>query len=302
MDAALRARARAEGLRLLASAFECAPQGEDLRTLTSLSRVPSCEDEVVAEEHCAVFDRDVVPLAGLFLDAEGRGGGPLVGHLARHFASLGAPTPPTPESLAAQLRGLAWLCAAEAEAIEDGKAEHIARMRGMQRSWLDAVLLPWLPAFAAAVARTDRPWATALALEARDLTLQLRSELGPAEEPELPPAPDMLDLDDGGTGISDIARWLSTPAASGLFLGKHVLERLGRTVDVPRGFGGRGLMLGNLLRSASRFEALDSVVDGLAAEVDAQRSQLPAGGIGAPWHRKLDATQTVLDRLRHESA
>jgi putative dimethyl sulfoxide reductase chaperone len=298
MDAATRASARAAGLRLLASAFDAAPSGDDLATLTELSRLPAQDEEAVAEEHCAVFDRDVVPLAGLFLDPEGRGGGPLVTHLVTHFASLGAPAPPTPESLSAQLRGLAWLCSAESEAQRDGQAEEIVRMRGMQRRWLDAVLLPWMPAFVAAVSRTGRTWATALAGETLDLLLQLRDELGPGEEPELPPAPETPDLDDVSTDIRAVARWLSTPAASGLFLGRHVLERLGRTSDVPRGFGGRQLMLGNLLRAAARFDALENVLDGLTAEVAAWRQELPEGGVGAPWQRRLDQTTVVLQRLR----
>lgn len=298
MDPATRASARAAGLRLLAGAFDAAPTGDPLADLTDLSRLPPYDAEAVAEEHCAVFDRDVVPLAGLFLDPEGRGGGPLVARLAPHFASLGAPSPPTPEALTAQLRGLAWLCAAEAEASADGDESEVLRMRGMERRWLDAVLLPWLPAFVAAVTRTGKPWATALATETLDLLLQLRQELGPAEEPELPPAPATLDLDADDTGIQQIARWLSTPAASGLFLGRHVLERLGRDTEVPRGFGGRQLVLGNLLLAAARFGALDSVIDGLHAEVEAWRRELPAGGVADPWRRKLDASDDVLERLR----
>ena len=150
MDDGTRMHARAAGMRLLADAFDVAPAGEALDLLTELTRLPVLSDEDVAEEHCAVFDRDVVPLAGLFLDAEGRGGGPIVGHLSAQFDALGTPTPPTPESLAAQLRGLAWLCAAEGEAQDDGLADEVQRMRGMQRRWLDGVLLPWLPVFVAA--------------------------------------------------------------------------------------------------------------------------------------------------------
>lgn len=298
MDGLTRAAARAAGLRLLAAAFDAPPAGEDLSRLTQVSRLPDLDEEAVAEEHCAVFDRDVVPLAGLFLDAEGRGGGPLVAYLAQHFQSLGAPTPTTPESLPAQLRGLAWLCAAEADARTDDRDAEVRRMRGMQRRWLDAVLLPWLPAFVAAVARTGRPWATGLAAETQDLCLHLRADLGPGEEPEGPPGPEVPDLDAASTDLGAIARWLSTPAASGLFLGRHVLERLGRSTEVPKGFGGRQLMLGNLLRSAAHLDAFGAVLDGLDAEVAAYRAELPAGGIGAPWQRRLDVTAAVLDRLR----
>jgi hypothetical protein len=298
MDAADRARARAAALRMLAAAFDAAPAGEELALLSELCRIPPGTDEDVAEEHCAVFDRDVVPLAGLFLDPEGRGGGPLAGHLEEQFRALGVPTPPTPESLAAQMRGLAWLCDAEGEARDDGREDEIRRMRALQRTWLDGVLLPWLPAFAAAVARTERSWATALATEARDLALHLREELGPLVEPSLPSAPAAPDLDDATTDLSAIAAWLGTPAASGLFLGRHVLERLGRGTDVPRGFGGRQLMLGNLLRASGRFDALPAVLEGLHGEVDAWRRELPQGGVGAPWRRRLDATAGLLERLR----
>jgi len=158
----------------------------------------------------------------------------------------------------------------------------------------------WVPALCCAVRDLGSPLGDAVA----DALVRLLS--GPADdgEPfELQLAPP--DLFAATTDLRELARWLCTPAQSGLFLSTPVLERIGRDVGVPRGFGSRPRLLTNLLRSGARFGQAASVVGALQEIVERHRSRLaePPLRIGAlraatePWAARLGETSLLLAEM-----
>jgi hypothetical protein len=72
-------------------------------------------------------------------------------------------------------------------------------------------------------------------------------------------------LADERTGLRQIAEHLLTPVASGLFLARDDLARLGRAHELPRGFGSRVIQLDNLLRSAVEHQQLGVLLNSLDA-------------------------------------
>jgi len=122
--------------------------------------------------------------------------------------------------------------------------------------------------------------------------------------PDDPPA-DLLD--DERTGLKDIARFLMTPAWSGLALSRDDIARLGRSAQLPRGFGDRTQMLTNLLRSAAEYDGLGAVLTRLDQQVDEWRAHyqlVEAEGawtldaVAAFWQARLDTTEAVINRMR----
>jgi hypothetical protein len=174
--------------------------------------------------------------------------------------------------------------------------------------FLDAHLLGWLPSLVHATRRE-------MALEYADIldtVLGMVIELRRLEPPGFTPiaAEEIPDtLSDERAGVSDIARHLCTHAWTGLFVGRETIGRWARTVQSPRGFGGRALMLGNLLRSAASYDALEPLLDLIREEVvEARlfwRSQTrDAGSLGAwadHWETRLTSTEAFLDRLSTEA-
>lgn len=277
----------------------------------ALASYPDEQPDLVAADHHHAFGWAVLGYEGVYLDREGTLGGPSAERIRAAYAARGFVPDPAgeePEHLVTELRALAFLCGAEADAHQDGLAQVAARMRGLARQLLDEHLLRWLPLWAGAVRRLELAFPTALADQLEDLVLPHRESLG-APWPEafsLPSA--SLDLDDAETGLGEIAATLATPASSGLCLSREDLTRLGRGARVPRGFGDRGLILEQLLRTAARYEALPAVIDGLDAFAARWEDELcPTGRyrdrtwlapLLLPWRDRVAGTRRLLARLR----
>ncbi len=270
---------------------------------------PFDADEAAAA-HYRLFGRDVLPYASVFLDAAGRLGGAVTEAVQHAYLRAGWTAGRHDEAadhLAQELAFLAFLAGAEAEALEDGLPAEAARMRRHARAFLDAHLLPWLPAFVQAVQQQEDPFYTALAGLTLELALDHRAApdtAGGAPRPALPPPPPLLD--EARTGLKDIAAYLVTTAWSGLYLGQADLARLGRTVQVPRGFGARAQTLHHLLETAVTFDRLPALLDALrdrAAAGQAAYEALAADHpvlreIAAAWRERLAGTVHLLGRMQ----
>lgn len=151
-----------------------------------------------------------------------------------------------------------------------------------------------LPPLVLALRDVDAGWAVVA-----ELALELvASEPGPREEWSPPGA--LPDLDEGRTGLRDVAAALVRPAASGWFPTLRALGRIAAAADVPGGFGGR----------ADRLEAtlLAAVDAGRApASLDAIHRELAAWDAGLasladapvdPWRRRIGETRSWLGRIR----
>lgn len=233
-------------------------------------------------EHEHVFGYCVYPYSGVYLSPETQ-----VGHdrrLINLYAQFGCgPGPdepePEPEHLANILRVLASLC----------RAHNLA---GQQQ--LLNYLASWISVWTDAVVRCQRPVSAAFACLVRDTIYLHRQGLASAQLLDLPPAP-TLDLKSPQTTLADIADHLLTPLATGVFLSRHDLASLARRLQLPCGFGGRALLLRNLLRSAARFGSLTAVCEQLAAlweQVLATRHP------DCPWAPRLRTTLHHLASIR----
>lgn len=207
------------------------------------------------------------------------------------------------EHLSTLLRGLAFLSGAEADAIEDGHQGAVERVRELSRRLLDEHALRWVPIWASAVRRVELALPTALVDRIEELLLEHRASIpGEPASFALPEPPDLLS--DESTGLRDIGEHLASAAHAGVLLTRDDVRRLGRRLEVPRGFGDRSQLLVNLLRSAARFDAFGGLLAAMDAELEAQQQALHDpryDGIRPlvrPWVQRLVATRALLERLR----
>lgn len=93
------------------------------------------------------------------------------------------------------------------------------------------------------------------------------------------------------TGLRDIARFLTSPARAGAYLGRGAVKRAARSAGVPHGFGDRATMLGDALAAAAHLERVAALTHALDAEVARQLDAM--NGMRAA---SRDATNAVLER------
>ena len=289
-----------------------------VRSISELAdAVPDSFDaDAAAADHYDLFGLNVYPYASFFLDASGRLGGPvtdLVRHQLQRVNLAPESDAESADHLGHELAYLAFLAGAEADARADGNRAEVERMQHQQRQFLDRHLLWWLPPFVRAVRQHEHPFYTALAELTWALAVDHRAALGGSPVGPLTPEPDDLPadlLDDESTGLKDIAGFFTTPVWSGLVLSRNDITRLGRSEQLPRGFGDRTQMLTNLLRSAAEYDGLDAVLTRLSQQIDAWRTHyksvetgdVPLDAVAAFWQARLDTTDAVIDRVRAAAA
>jgi TorA maturation chaperone TorD len=278
--------------------------------------LPFDADDAAADHH-HLFGFNVYPYQSLFLDPAGLLGGPVAERVALSYRRFGFQPGTGAESadhIGIELGLLAFLNAAEAEALESGEPEIARRMRarqirGRQLAFLDQHLLRWVGPLKLAIGQQDQPFYSALAEVTFDLAQEqaadLYSEFGRPQNGEEFAWTHPNLLEDDGTGLKEIAEYLLTPIYSGIYLSRDDIGRLARQRGVPRGFGDRQVILLNLLRSAAKYEALGEVIDGLegmAGQWEAAYSQMmPSPGVGRPaamWRTRAAGTVVLLGQMR----
>ncbi len=272
--------------------------------------------EQAAADHYDLFHLNVFPYASLFLDEAGQVGGPVTDDARRWLRQAGYHAETSRESadhIGHALGLLAFISGAEADALNDSRADEAMRMQRLQRRFFDEHLLWWLPAFCYATQQHSHPFYILLAGLTLDLALDHRRGLGPPDEaaPANAPLPDPSALlDDAKTGLKDIARYLTTPAWSGLYLSRAGIGRLGRAEHLPRGFGARAQMLANLLRAAADYDRLDPLLAQLQEIVQAWQSfyktlaERDVPGLDRMikvWLERLSLTEWMIDQIQEAS-
>ena len=298
---AARAAARVSAYRLLARLFR-QPVTGDLRA--TLGDLPGLGDELpqrfdadeAAAEHHRLFALQVPPFAGVFRDPEGRIGGEWAARVRDVYARAGLELDERSEEGDHVAHALDLLA-------------EIGGRRALAQDALDGVLLPWLPWLVEAVGRHGAPFHRACAELTLELAIDHRAELGGAP-PDAPIPPVEDPLDDPRAGLGSVARYLVTPARSGLYLARDDVRGLAVGGALPTGFGGRADSLETVLRAAAELDALDPVLDGLRALVDGGRAACAAldGAAGGALagtitlrRARLDRTDAVLARLHDAS-
>jgi TorA maturation chaperone TorD len=298
---AARAAARASAYRLFARLFRRAVTVDLLPTLTAIPGLgeelphPFDADEAAAEHH-RLFALQVPPWAGVFQDPEGRIGGACAALVRELYAQAGL----EPDERSEEADHVAHTLDLLAECVDRPRLAAAA---------LDRALLPWLPWLVEAIERHAGAFYRALAGLTLDLALDQRAELGGVRPPApLPPVEDPLD--DPGAGLARVARYLVTPARSGLYLSRDDVRRIAAANELPTGFGGRADSLETLLRSAADLGGFDALVAGLLELLEQGRAACAVAEgaahgvlveVAALRRARLDQTSQVLMRLRDAS-
>lgn len=267
-----------------------------------------------AADHQTLLGFALFPYQSIFLDPSGLLGGEesaRVQHSYTHYGFTPMTSAEAPDHIGHELACLAFLCAAESDAVEDQRAGIVQQVQRLQVDFLQNHLLRWLPPLVLAMQRQQQPFYAALA----ELTLALvdhhLTEMQDRRVPgavatatfTLPPAPTLLE--ERTTTLPDIVDWLLAPPYSGLFLSRDDLGRLARRYQLPRGFGDRALLLTNLLRSAIKYDCFAALITDLHTLVGAEAQayqrfadEMPASAPWlARWQAQTTATATLLLRL-----
>jgi TorA maturation chaperone TorD len=339
LAAAELALARSRSYALLADLFL---QGLTAGTLPYLQAIPEIaavlppdfDQDEAAADHYQLFGFNVFPYQSIFLHPAGLLGGPITDEVVRSYNQAGFATGPagsqaadeSPDHLGYELRLMTFLCAAEADAWDDGLPFVVTALAVTQRAFLDQHLLQWLPPFVLAVEQQDQPLYGRLARLTLELAAGHRQSLagpiGPSAalppERDCPfvvtalavPVPDLLA--DEKTGLREIAAYLLTPPHSGLYLSREDIGRLARAHHLPRGFGDRSQILLNLLRAAADYDTIGEVLADLAKLAErwtagygqmAESSDAPASTlhlVARDWQATAARTASLLEEMARE--
>lgn len=291
------------------------PTLQIIPALAHIMTGPFDADEAAAD-HQTLFGFNVFPYESIFLDGSGLLGGAitdaiLVSYREAGFAVDAGST--SADHIGHELELLAHLCGAEADALADNLPPVAARMRHLQRGFLQDHLLRWLVPFVLAVQGQKRPFYTALAALTLDFVHDHFQELSAHSAPlplrltpALPEPPPLLNNEK--TGLKEIAGYLTTPPYSGLFLSRDDIARLGRTQNIPRGFGDRTQILTNLLRGAAQFDTLPALLDGMQAVIATWQKAFTSSADSMPilapfitlWQKRISQTSQTLIQIEQQ--
>lgn len=262
-------------------------------------------DELAAEHH-ALFQMQVFPYESVYLDPTGHPGGPVSEAVADLYRRVGFGPKlgeVTADHLGVELGALSFLSSAEADAVRDGATEAVIRCQDAARELIARHLGTWLAPYAAAVAAEPKTfWSTVVEL-AIELVAGHVAALGlePAEGDERSRAAELLD--DPSTGIRQISEFLCSPVEAGALFTRGDLERVGRALSVPTGFGTRAQRMQVLLESAAQYDTLPKLCGALVDELETRRAHMSGLSpvLGGTWARRVESTQAMLRRLEGEA-
>jgi len=271
----------------------------------------SFDPDQTAAEHYTLFQFNLHPYQSIFLDSSGLLGGEEMERVNHNYAAAGfiAGSDTSPDHIGQQFAFLAFLCGAEADAHRDRLPQQGAFIQQLQRDFMREHLLRWLPAFVVAVSWQETPFYNALARLGFELALSHVLDLDVTAPPfALPTSPDLLA--DTQSSLRDIAQWLTTPPDSGFFLSRGHIARMGRTLQLPAGFGERRQLLTNLLRAAGQYEQMPALLHTLQALVNkaqAQYQQMSSDyplliSFLHPWQQQLQHSQHQLNAIQQQMA
>ena len=304
--------ARQRTYQLFSHLYAEGPTADLLPVLTTIPELAAhlpvqLHAEQLAAAHYHTFSETILPYESIFRDPSGLLFGDVTAVVAARFAAAGFAAGTEPDAIAAELGFLAFLSAAERQAMTTGAKSAEATARDRQRDFLGQHLLIWLPPFVIALENgRERFYADlgklTLALVAEHLDELPQQTTLP---PPLPAPPDLLN--DQSTGLRQISGLLLTPAYSGFYLSREAIATMARALRLPRGFGGRRQILRNLLETAGQYESAGRVLDDLAARTERDASAYAAQaeayphltGWIQPWQERLASTQKLLREMRN---
>ena len=258
--------------------------------------VPDGTDlEELQTEYVAAFDLGVPPYASTFLDKDGLVGGAVTRNVADAIHAYGkgpVSTDVGADHLGVMLAHLGNLCRVGVES----EAARFAR----------EYLLSWLPALVASLEPLEVPLWSGVVEMALGLVCDHACEQDSGRQPIHLPVATGHPLMDDRSGLKDVATFLSRAASCGMFVTDADCAKIGRKLDLPRGFGHRRARIETMLHSAAEYGALVPLCDMLIELADHRRVHMETlvGGhfdtsLLRPWTDKLGTTQSMLEKLRH---
>ncbi len=261
----------------------------------------------IAAEHYSVFALEAFPYAGVFTEEQALVGGQISNRVAATLDALGDRSADRADE------GLG-----NRNLLGDESPDHVGnilRVTGvlLRHNKNDAAvmllrecLLPWLAPWVSAVSRQRGGfW-----LFVVETCLELLGEHLDGAEPARYMLADPLTVS-ASTGVNQIATALTIPAIAGAFLSREDIRNLGRTFELPTGFGSRQLMLTNLLRSAAEYQQGPALLTALSVFFDEEGEQIDCVStetkgfstvISSAWSARARQTSRALASMEVELA
>jgi len=295
------------------------PYIEQIPELSAISPEPFDPQEAAAI-HYQVFSLDIFPFESIFRDPSGLLGGVYSSQVQERYQQAGFQQTTDCDHIGYELAFLATLCGSEGAALEREEIAKAVRSQELQKAFFQDHLVCWLPAFVNALAFCGQAFYAAVGQLTLDLVYDHFLQLGQgylegfetpisSEKHELLDSctlPDMPDiLQDEGTDLKQISRFLVTPPFCGLYLGRTSITTMARDRQLPRGFGDRRQMLSNLLRAAGQYDAISDLLQDLAAKANSwsegyQEQLVNYPEIGdriRPWQQRVNNTSHSLVQM-----
>lgn len=257
------------------------------------------DDDIAAAHYQSIFGFNLFPFQSIFLDSTGLVGGQETKRVQRFFAEVGyeGVTDVDPDHIGQLLLCLAALCEAGGQ-----------KARQQQAALLDQHLLRWLLPFTCALKQQKRDFYIALAdlllAFVADHARDLAEELAEQRPFALPQPPDILS--NKKNGWKEIADFVLTPVATGIYLGRDNIGDLAKQFKLPRGFGERQQMLANLFQSAIVYDSFGEVMTGFEeitavfqAHYAANAPHFPhEAALASQWQAHAAQTVALLNKLQ----
>ncbi|MCB8942676.1 MAG: molecular chaperone TorD family protein [Ardenticatenaceae bacterium] len=262
--------------------------------------VPDFYDSDIAAAHYqSIFGFNLFPFQSIFLDSTGLVGGREANRIQKFYGKVGfeGEADAEPDHISQLLFCMGVLCKDESQ-----------KARQQQAELLGQHVLRWLLPFTCALKQQKRPFYTALAdvllAFIADHAHDLAAELAGQRPFTLPSPPDILA--NKKNGWKEIAGFLLTPAATGIYLGRDAIGDLARQLKLPRGFGERQQMLVNLLQSAIVYDGFGEVVTALgeitavyqAHYHECQHQFAQDVALASQWQARAAQTAELLNKLQ----
>lgn len=274
---------------------------ETLPYLNAIPDLPTVDLSANGVQHQQLFGFAIFPHESIFRDSSGLVGGDVADRVIRAYQESGFEWQGEADHIGTELAFMAFLLAAEADALADDLPLVAARMRQLQRGFLQCHLLQWLPPFVCAVQQIGDSFYGAVADLLWQLVADHADQLHATPSPHpLPSSPDLANPD---TALKTIARYLTSPHESGWWLSAGEMGEIGRKLDLPRGFGGRIQTMMNLFRSATQYDGARFLLAALQTQAESwQCAYDELGAFTASWQTRLAATIELLEEMQVEVA
>lgn len=244
------------------------------------------DPEALAIAHYRVLGREVPPYASVFCEADGRVGGSVTEAYHRLYEQAGFRLDPRGEPadhLGQILHFLAFCLEQETPACRRAAGQ---LLHGEALAWR------WL--FAFAVRRQQVPFIERLVQLLIELIQVHRTLVPPSERPITQRRNDPA-MPGPSDNLSVLAAYLTAPARCGLFLSLSELQRLGRQLELPVGFGRRVQVLETLFHTAALHGRAQALLEALLALVAEWQAYLQGRASETQiWLERLAATQSLL--------